>query len=183
MQVTPVQPGCSWTVEAPAAAWVRVVGASSGTGPGTITLQVDPVGTAARSTGVAVASTGATMSVLLSQAAIAPAAAAVDTRAPTMGLLKGTPARGSVNLVWPNAKDSQSGVSSYKVVFNQGSRPPNPYCATGTAVDQAPTVSGINSRLTIAGLSPGSRYTFRVCALDKAGNVATGRMWRGTASR
>jgi len=183
IQVTPPEAGCAWTVEVPpTATWVRVVGSSSGTGPGAVTLQVDTVGATARSSGVAVTSTGLTTDVLLSQAAVSAGVAAIDMRPPVMGLVKGTAASGSIRLNWPTAKDSQSGVSSYTVVYNQGSRPPNPRCTSGTAVSRVPTVSGSNMWLTVPGLSAGSRYTFRVCALDAAGNVGSGSIWRGTAS-
>lgn len=177
LTVTPATADCKWTVAAPSETWMRITGAASGTGPGTVTLQVDPVsGTAARATGLSV--TGDSMAtILLSQAVVA--SSVVDTKAPTMGRMKATPSATYVDLTWPVAQDAQSGVSSYKVVYNEGSRPPRPRCTTGRAVNQQAQASGTEMKMRV-GLAAKTMYTFRVCAIDAAGNVAFGTIWRGS---
>lgn len=183
LQVTPPSADCTWSLQAPSVSWLRFVGAASGTGPGTVTLQVDPVTTASRSTGVVVASPNGAATVLVSQAVATATVAAEDSRPPTMpARVQGSTSRGAITLTWAPARDSQSGVSSYQVVYNQGNKQPYPRCTTGTAVNQQPTTVGTNLQLTVAGLSAGAKYTFRVCAIDGAGNVALGGVWRGTAS-
>lgn len=183
LTVTPPMPDCQWTVQPPTAAWMRFVGPTSGTGPGTVTLQVDPVATAARSTGVSVTSDDGTNGggVLVSQPVTA--AYANDRRPPIMGHVKTTSTGGALTLQWPAARDTQSGVSSYRVVYNEGSKPPGARCISGTPLSLQPAVSGSTVSMTVPGLTPGQQYTFRVCALDAAGNVAFGSMSRATAAR
>lgn len=180
LTVTPPTSDCTWTVAAPSAPWMRIVGPTSGTGPGTITVEVDPAVGEARGAGVLVGAEDGSSGwgVLISQA-VAPAADA-DTRAPVMGRLQVQSAAGAVTLRWPPARDSQSGVSSYMVVYNAGSTPPRPRCTTGTPVTQQPQASGSSMQLSLTGLTAGQRLTFRVCPVDAAGNVGVGSMWRGT---
>lgn len=182
MTVTPPTPGCTWTLVLPTASWVRVVSPTTliNTGTQVIKLQVDAVAAEARSSGLSLLSGPYMSRVLISQAVTM--ASFGDERAPVMGRLQGTIATGAFDLNWPAATDTGgSGVSSYRVVYNQGSRPPSIRCTTGTPVDQLPTQSGSRMSLSVTGLAAGSRYTFRVCAIDAAGNVAGGSMWRGTA--
>ena len=181
LTVTPPTPDCTWTVAAPGVTWMRTVGATSGKGPGTVALQVDAAVAAARSSGLVVTAADGSASALVSQAASSVSVA--DTRPPVMGQLTATSANSVVDLSWPASQDSQSGVSSYRVVYNPSSRPPSLHCTTGTLVSQQPQVSGSTLKLTVTGLSVGSQYTFRVCALDAAGNMAGGRMNRVTVKR
>lgn len=172
--ITPPAADCAWSI-AGGDSWMRVVGATSGKGSATVTVEVDAVGDAARSAGLSVNADG-TATVLVSQAVVA---ASVDNRPPTMGRLKGTSASGALDLVWPAAQDSQSGVSSYTVVYAAGTRPPRPRCTTGTPVTQQPQAQGSSYKMSLS-LTVGQRYSVRVCAVDAAGNVAVGSMWRGT---
>jgi hypothetical protein len=163
---------------------MRIVGANTGVGPGTVTLQVDPAEVEARGVGVAVAAEDGSsgLSVLISQA-IAPAGTG-DRRAPLMsGRVQVQGLQGAVMLTWPAARDNGSGVSSYMVVYNAGSRPPRPRCITGTQGKLKPQVSGNSMTLTVPGLLANTRYSFRVCPIDAAGNVGVGSMWRGTPVR
>jgi hypothetical protein len=158
---------------------MRIVGAASGMGPGTVTLQVDPASSTARSTGMAVAAPQGAAVMLISQA-VSPAS--TDTLAPVMGRVRAANTKGgTIELSWEAARDSQTGVSSYQVVYQQGLRPPSRTCTTGTHVQQAPVVSGGTVKVAVSGLAPGGRYAFRVCALDAAGNVAGGRVWAAIA--
>jgi hypothetical protein len=158
---------------------MRIVGATSGMGPGTVTLQVDPASSTARSTGIAVATPQGAAVMLISQA-VSPAS--TDTLAPVMGRVRATNTKtGTIELSWDAARDSQTGVSSYQVVYQQGLHPPSRTCTTGMQVQQAPVVSGYTVKMVVSGLTPGARYAFRVCALDAAGNVAGGRVWAAIA--
>lgn len=162
---------------------MRIVGPSTGTGAGTITLQVDPAPATARGTGVLVdAADGSSgWSVLVSQAVTA--VVDTDVRPPVISRVKLQTAPGTVTLTWPPPRDAQSGVSSYMVVYNVGSTPPRPRCTTGTQVTQTPQVTGSNMQLVLTGLKAGQRYTFRVCPIDATGNVGVGSMSRGTPTR
>lgn len=159
---------------------MRIVGAATGMGPGTVTLQVDPASSTARSTGMAVATPQGAAVMLISQAVSA--AGSTDTLAPVMGRVRATNTKtGSIELSWDAARDSQTGVSSYQVVYLQGLRPPSRTCTTGTQVQEPPVVSGYTVKVVVSGLTPSGRYAFRVCALDAAGNVAGGRVWAAIA--
>lgn len=112
---------------------------------------------------------------LISQA-VAPAGSP-DTLAPVMGRVQATNTKGTIELSWQAARDAQSGVSSYQVVYQQGAQAPSRTCTTGTPVQQPPVTSGDTVKVAVSGLTVGVRYSFRVCALDAAGNVAGGRVW------
>lgn len=187
--VTPPSPDCTWSIAAPSATWLRIVGPATGTAQGNITLQVDPVGAVARSTGLVAMSsdtagpTSRTVShtILISQSITA--TAGTDTTAPVMPRrgLRGSSANGAVTLTWPAATDAQSGVSSYTVVYSEGRKFPDSRCVTGTPVRTQPTASGTGFTVAVPGLTVGGVYTFRVCSVDAAGNVAVGSIWSTVA--
>lgn len=156
------------------------MGASTGQGPGVITLQVDPASSTARSTGMSVSAPAGAAVMLISQA-VSPTDTDTDTLAPVMGRMQATNSQGTIELSWQAATDAQSGVSSYQVVYQPGVQPPKKTCTTGTQVQQAPVVSGGTVKVAVSGLTVGVRYAFRVCALDAAGNVAGGRIWGAIA--
>jgi hypothetical protein len=188
--VTPPSADCTWNVAAPSASWLRIVGSAAGTEQGNVTLQVDPASAAARSTGLVATSpdtAGSTAravshTILISQGTAA--ATVTDTTAPTMPRrgVRGSSANGAITLTWPAATDAQSGVSSYRVVYSEGRQLPESRCATGTPVNTQATVSGTNLTVAVPGLTVGGVYTFRVCSIDAAGNVALGAIWRGTVA-
>jgi hypothetical protein len=70
-------------------------------------------------------------------------------------------------LDWTGFTDAGSGIESYKVVFAKGSVPLS--CSTGTMIYFGTDLSYIHT-----GLTNGTKYGYRVCAIDKAGNVSTG---------
>lgn len=181
LTVTAPSSDCTWQVTTPTVTWMRPVGATTGTGTGTVVVQVDAAAAAARSEGLVITCKDASSSMLVSQPAATMMMA--DSRAPVMKQLTATTANGVVDLAWPVAQDSQSGVSSYRVVYAAGSRAPSLHCTTGTLAPGQPQVSGGNVKLTVTGLTVGMRYTFRVCPLDAAGNMAGGRMYRVTVKR
>ncbi len=100
----------------------------------------------------------------------APASAAItlDTTAPVNGTL--TPAQlagNQIQLAWAGFSDATSGIASYKLV--RGATLPAASC-TGTAIY---TPAATDTTYTDTG-SQGSKYYYRLCAVDNAGNVSTG---------
>jgi hypothetical protein len=91
----------------------------------------------------------------------------LDTIAPTNGTLTATPGNTEVTLDWNGFTDTGSGIESYKVVYAKGSAPAS--CSSGTAI-----YSGPNTTCPHAGLTNGTTYYYRVCAIDKAENMSTG---------
>jgi hypothetical protein len=106
----------------------------------------------------------------LGNASTTPAATAtirLDTTTPSGGALVGQAGVSQVALSWTAATDSGSGVGSYRVVFAVGAAPAS--CATGTVLTEA------NVRaFTHTGLLNQTSYGYRVCAIDRVGNVAAG---------
>jgi hypothetical protein len=145
-----------------------------------VTLQVDVNSGAARSAVITSSSAGGAVPVTLQQGA----APSGGTSPPVNSRVMGVPARASVQLTWAPAVENGSGVSGYKVVWAAGSTAPRPRCTTGTVVPRQASISsnasGSTYRVRVTGLQPATRYAFRVCAVDAAGNVSTGSVWRGS---
>jgi hypothetical protein len=91
----------------------------------------------------------------------------LDTIAPTNGTLTATPADTQVALDWTGFMDAGSGIESYKVVYAKGAVPLS--CSTGTMI-----YFGTDLSHTHTGLTNGTKYGYRVCAIDKVGNIPTG---------
>jgi Metallo-peptidase family M12/Fibronectin type III domain/Putative binding domain, N-terminal len=94
----------------------------------------------------------------------------LDTTAPSNGTVVPTAGNAQVTLNWSGFADAGSGIGGYKVVFFTGSTAPSS-CATGTLV---PGYDGTSSSYTHTGLTNGTTYSYRVCAVDKAGNSSSG---------
>ena len=94
-----------------------------------------------------------------------------DNLAPTDGTLTVAPGIGSLQLSWTAATDALSGVARYRVMA--GSTTPT-NCTTGTPVYEGSALS-----FTHTGLTNGVTVAYRVCAIDGAGNVATGAVGTG----
>jgi chitin-binding protein len=80
---------------------------------------------------------------------------------------------GTIILSWSAGTDSGgSGVSDYRIAKLLGSKyPTSSGCTTsGSYISTGSSLTGY----TYSGLSSGSIYTFRVCAVDAAGNVGSG---------
>jgi len=95
----------------------------------------------------------------------------LDQTAPTTGTLTATPGTGQVALSWAGFTDGGNGLATanpYKLVFATGSAPATA-CTSGTQL-----YLGTGSTYTHTGLTPGTIYSYRVCATDKAGNTAAG---------
>ena len=95
----------------------------------------------------------------------------LDQTPPSNGTLTATPGNAQVDLSWSGFADSRSGLASsntYKLVVSTGGAPASS-CTNGTQVSVGTGTSFIHT-----GLANGTTYAYRVCALDKAGNISTG---------
>ena len=91
----------------------------------------------------------------------------IDKTAPTNGTVTATPGAGQITLNWSGFNDALSGLGSYKLVYSTGSAPAS--CSSGT-----PIYTGTDLSYPHTGLTSGKTYYYRVCAIDKAGNMSTG---------
>ncbi len=92
----------------------------------------------------------------------------LDTVAPTNGAMTAVPGDAQVALEWTGFADTGSGIGNYKVVFSKGSAPAS--CSLGKQIYEGP-----GTTYTHTGLTNGTLYYYRVCAVDNAGNRSTGR--------
>jgi Fibronectin type III domain len=92
-----------------------------------------------------------------------------DVTRPSNGTVTASPSSGQVELSWTGFADGRSGLASYKVVSKVGTVAPTS-CSTGTVV-----YAGTDTAVTHTGLTDGTTYSYRVCAIDNAGNVSTGK--------
>ncbi len=90
-----------------------------------------------------------------------------DTTAPKNGTATVSGSDGGASLSWTGYSDSGAGIASYKVVQAATTAPSS--CSTGTVV-----YAGSATTTTLSGLTNGSTYAWRVCAVDGAGNTSTG---------
>jgi hypothetical protein len=67
-------------------------------------------------------------------------------------------------------------VIGYRVVALAGTGAPSLNCNTGT-----PLYAGAATAFTQGGLAAGAKVTYRVCAVDLAGNVSAGAIATGAA--
>ncbi len=90
----------------------------------------------------------------------------LDSVKPVNGIVTGTPGDTQVTLNWSGFSDL-SEIVSYKVVYNTRRAPSS--CSRGTVIYAGPDTSYPH-----AGLINGTTYGYRICAIDKAGNISTG---------
>ena len=102
-----------------------------------------------------------------STVATSPTASIVlDTVAPTNGTLTATPGNSENTLEWTGFADATSGIATYKVVGAASATAP---ACTATAL-----YTGTAASFTHASIANGTTYSYRVCAIDVAGNISTG---------
>ncbi len=114
---------------------------------------------------------------------------AYDTAAPKMTKkevnLVATPTRNSIALTWNTGASvdsvAGSGVDGYSLVYRKGTTTPLRCLKPRSSKVQRVAASSISAAAasstgaaTVTGLEPGTRYNFRLCALDNAGNAARG---------
>jgi hypothetical protein len=102
-----------------------------------------------------------------STTAAATASIIVDAAAPTGGTLAARAGTGQVVLTWTAASDAASGVAAYRVVFATVAAPAS--CAAGAVAFEGNALT-----FTHSGLSNQTSYGYRVCAIDRVGNVGVG---------
>lgn len=91
---------------------------------------------------------------------------ALDAVLPTNGTVLAAPSNAAVALSWSGYADVNSGISGYRVAQSQSATPPS-NCNTAAW-------TGSTSSLSLTGLTNGGTYSWRVCAVDAAGNVSSG---------
>jgi hypothetical protein len=78
-------------------------------------------------------------------------------------------------------KTESSGVDKYVLVYNPAGST-KAKCASGTALPITFTGTRGTATVNIASAALVKKHTFRLCAVDKAGNVASGVTLSGKAS-
>jgi photosystem II stability/assembly factor-like uncharacterized protein len=91
----------------------------------------------------------------------------IDSMPPVDGTLSAIPGPGQVSLSWTGFSDPMTGLDKYKLVAANGTLPAS--CASGTLI-----YSGTDTSFVHTGLTKGITYSYRLCALDKTGNVSNG---------
>lgn len=99
------------------------------------------------------------------------AIAGSDTTPPANGTATATPGDASVSLAWSGFSDA-SGIASYRVAVATGGTPPAS-CATTI-------YTGTATSYKHSGLANGTAYSYRICAVDPAGNTSTGAVITAT---
>lgn len=102
----------------------------------------------------------------------------LDATAPTNGTLTATnTVVAQIGLTWTGFSDAGSGIANYKVVYAQSTTAPSS-CTAGTVL-----YTGTSTSYTHTGLTTGKKYSYRVCAVDNAGNTSTGAAKAGIAAK
>jgi PKD repeat protein len=89
----------------------------------------------------------------------------LDATPPLDGTVTITPAAGSFTVSWQGFQDALSGIAGYRLV---GSTVGYPACTA------TPLYEGNQTSYLQSGVSVGTTYYYRVCALDNAGNLSAG---------
>ena len=94
----------------------------------------------------------------------------LDATKPKNGGVTGQVQAGELLLKWADYTDASSGVNGYTIVYASGSTAPAS-CAAGTVLA---TTDAYTTTVEHVDAVSGATYSYRVCAVDKAGNVSTG---------
>jgi subtilisin family serine protease len=93
----------------------------------------------------------------------------VDSSAPITRLMSIQPMQNSAKITWTAASDP-NGIAGYKLVYKVGFSAPKIYCTDGTNVPVTPGFL----EATATNLAASTTHAFRLCAIDRAGNVSVG---------
>jgi hypothetical protein len=93
----------------------------------------------------------------------------LDTTPPANGTVTVTRGGKQLQLAWSGFTDAHSDIVGYRAVFQKGSAPSS--CSYGTAL---PGYDGRATSFVHTGLTNGTVYGYRICAIDKMGNRSTG---------
>lgn len=94
----------------------------------------------------------------------------LDTTAPVNGAVTATAGALKVTLALGTGwTDATSGIAGYKIVVSTGASAPTS-CSVGTVVAASTTAFPYEH----TGLTAGTTYRYRICAIDTAGNMSTG---------
>jgi hypothetical protein len=91
-----------------------------------------------------------------------------DVTLPRDGAAQAAVGDGRLDLVWTGFSDVDSGLASMRVAYLQTTAPAT--CSTGTQLELAATATST----VVSGLTNGTRYAVRICAVDAAGNSSRG---------
>ncbi|MFO0727504.1 MAG: S8 family serine peptidase [Myxococcota bacterium] len=100
----------------------------------------------------------------------------LDTTAPTQGTLAATVGTRQLSLSWSGFADRGSGINHYVAAGMLGRTAPS-NCNSHVVYN------GTNTSFTHTGLTGGSAYSYRVCAVDNAGNTSAGVTRTATPNR
>jgi hypothetical protein len=93
----------------------------------------------------------------------------LDTVRPITRIMRIQALQNSAKISWGPGSDT-NGISGYKLVYKRGYSTPKIYCADGTNI----TVTPGFFNTTVTNLASKVFYSFRLCAIDKAGNIGVG---------
>jgi hypothetical protein len=102
-----------------------------------------------------------------------------DTVSPTSPVLTAIPGNAQVSLSWTTATDARSGLHAttpYKVVFATGATAPA-NCSSGTQI-----YLDTGNSYSHTGLTNGTQYSYRACAIDAVSNMSAGTTASATPS-
>ncbi|MBL8617924.1 MAG: fibronectin type III domain-containing protein [Deltaproteobacteria bacterium] len=91
-----------------------------------------------------------------------------DATRPTDGTLTATAGSGEVEFSWSGFADPGTGIAEYVLRRATGTTPPSS-CTAGTEAWR-----GTGASTTVTGLTDGTTYAWRLCAIDGAGNISAG---------
>ena len=91
-----------------------------------------------------------------------------DATAPVDGSVSATPSAAEVAMSWSGFVDPGTGIAEYVLRRASGTRAPST-CRSGIEDYRGPATS-----VTVSGLVDGTTYSWRLCAVDGAGNTSTG---------
>jgi poly(3-hydroxybutyrate) depolymerase len=109
----------------------------------------------------------------VSATAAASTAVVLDSAAPGSGTLRAVAGDRQATLTAGSVSDSPAGIAFFRIVRTQGTST-TPPTAPASCAPGIPSETATTTTFTVTGLTNRAVYAFRVCAVDRAGNVAVG---------